>query len=176
MSRAPQGYPTCERGKCVCLPFVSMLEDPQTRHLKRHMRVVHGRSKRNLSQKPPPKRAKRAKAYRGVDKVVPHKRRGEDESEGEDEAEVEAIVRKAMRDGVVHYVVRWKGYGEGDDTEEPAESLRHCQELVDAYEREHDDETMYEPERIIKSVKRRGKMHYQVHWKGFGAESDTVEP
>ena len=86
------------------------------------------------------------------------------------------IVGKAMRDGVVHYVVRWKGYGEGDDTEEPAESLRHCQELVDAYERENGDETMYEPERIIKSVKRRGKVHYQVRWKGFGAQSDTVEP
>ena len=64
--------------------------------LKRHMRVVHGRSKRNLSQKPPPKRAKRAKAHQGVDKVVPHKRRGEEESEGEDEADVEAIVGKAM--------------------------------------------------------------------------------
>ena len=126
--------------------------------------------KRNLSQKPPLKRAKRPKAYRGVDEVVPHKRRGEEESEGEDEAEVEAIVGKAMRDGVVHYVVRWKGYGEGDDTEQPAESLRHCQELVDAYERENGDETMYEPERIIKSVKRRGKVHYQVRWKGFGAD------
>ena len=87
------------------------------------MRVVHGRSKRNPSQQPPPKRAKRAKAYRGVDKVVPQERRGEEESEGEAEAEVEAIVGKAMPDGVVHYVAQWKGYGEGDDTEEPAESL-----------------------------------------------------
>ena len=69
-----------------------------------------------------PKRAQRAKAYRGVDKVVRHKRRGEEESEGEDEAEVEAIVGKAMRDGVVHYVVRWKGYGEGDDAKERS----HC--------------------------------------------------
>ena len=75
-----------------------------------------------------------------------------------DEAEVEAIVGKAMRDGVVHYVVPCKGYGEGDDTEEPVESLLHCQELVDAYERENGDETMYEPDRIIKVVKRRGKV------------------
>ena len=85
--------------------------------LKRHMRVVHGRSKRNLSQKLLPKRAKRAKAYWGVDEVVPHKRRGEEESKGEDEAEVEAV-GKAMRDGVVHYVVLWEGYGVRDDTEE----------------------------------------------------------
>ena len=75
----------------------------------------------------------------------------------------------------MHYVVRWKGYGEGDDTEEPAESLLHCQVLVNAYERENADETMYEPERIIKLVKRRGKVHYQVRWKGFRAESNTVE-
>ena len=95
---------------------------------------------------------------------------------GQDEAEVEAIVEKTRRDGVVHYVVRWKGYGEGDATKEPAESLLHCQELVDAYERENGDETMYELERIIKLVKTRGKVYYQVRWKGFGADSDTVEP
>ena len=35
----------------------------------------------------------------------------------------------------MHYVVRWKGYAEGDDTEDPAESLLHCQELLDAQER-----------------------------------------
>ena len=172
----PEGIPLAKGESVFVCPLCPCWKTLKHATLKRHMRVVHGRSKRNLSQKPPPKRAKRAKAYRGVDKVVPHKRRGEEESEGEDEAKVEAIVGKAMRDGVVHYVVRWKGYGEGDDTEEPAESLRHCQELVDAYERENGDETMYEPERIIKSVKRRGKVHYQVRWKGFGAESDTVEP
>ena len=172
----PEGIPLAKGESVFVCPLCPCWKTLKHATLKRHMRVVHGRSKRNLSQKPPPKRAKRAKAYRGVDKVVPHKRRGEEESEGEDEAEVEAIVGKAMRDGVVHYVVRWKGYGEGDDTEEPAESLRHCQDLVDAYERENGDETMYEPERIIKSVKRRGKVHYQVRWKGFGAESDTVEP
>ena len=81
-----------------------------------------------------------------------------------------------MRDGVVHYVVRWKGYGEEDDTEDPTESLLHCRELLDAHERENGHETMYEPERIIKGVRRRGKVHCPVRWKGFGAESDTVEP
>ena len=40
--------------------------------------------------------------------------------------------------------------GGGDEGKEPAESLRNCQELVDAYEREIGDETMYEPEIIRK--------------------------
>ena len=92
------------------------------------------------------------------------------QSEGQEKAEVEAIVTKAMRDGVVHYVFWWKGYGEGDDTEEPAESLRHCQELVDAYERENGDETMYEPE------KGAGRCILKCAGKGFGVERDTVEP
>ena len=44
------------------------------------------------------------------------------------------------------------------------------------HKRENGDKTMYEPVRIIKVVKRRGKVHYQLRWKRFGADSDTVEP
>ena len=113
---------------------------------------------------PPPPKSQKGKSLSGstVDKVVPHKRRGEEEGEGEDEAEVVAIVGKAMRYEVVHYVVQWKAYAEEDDKEEPAESLLHYRELLDAYERKNGHETMYEPQRIIKAAKRRAKVHYRV--------------
>ena len=44
-----------------------------------------------------------------------------------------------MRDVGVHYVVRWKGHGEEDDTEEPAESLHEYQEMVHSFERNNGD-------------------------------------
>ena len=50
------------------------------------------------------------------------------------------------------------------------------QELIDAYEKENGDETMYEPETIIKVVKWCTKVHYQVRYKIFEADSDTIEP
>ena len=103
--------------ECPLCPFWKTLKQAT---LKRRMRVVHGRSKRNLSipkapsQKSLPK-APSQKRQEGLSllgscvesrhKVVPHKRRGEEGSEGDDESEVEAIVGKAMRDGVVQYVV-----------------------------------------------------------------------
>jgi hypothetical protein len=43
---------------------------------------------------------------------------------------VEAIVGKRMRNGKVHYHVKWKGYESADNTWEPIENLSGCRPLI----------------------------------------------
>ncbi|GBP19811.1 Chromobox protein homolog 5 [Eumeta japonica] len=39
-----------------------------------------------------------------------------------------------------------------------------------------EDEEEYEVEKVIDSKKVKGKIHYLIRWKGYGADSDTWEP
>ena len=73
--KLPGGIPLAKGESVLECPLCPCWKTLNQATLKRHMRVVHGWSKRNLSQKPPPKRAKRAKVYREVDKAL--RRRGE---------------------------------------------------------------------------------------------------
>ena len=53
------------------------------------------------------------------------------EIEGEEEYEVERILKKRMTaGGVTEYLIRWKGYGEADDTWEPEYNVEHAQEAI----------------------------------------------
>ena len=62
----------------------------------------------------------------------------EAEEEEEEEFEIEAVIGKREKKGKVFYSVRWKGCAE--ITEEPSENLTSCQELVDEFEKQLQDE------------------------------------
>ena len=52
--------------------------------------------------------------------------------------EVELLVGRRQYRGKTQYLVKWKDYGHEDNEWKYASELRHCQELVDAYERRAD--------------------------------------
>ena len=60
--------------------------------------------------------------------------------DGEEEYEVESVLdsRLSARGGL-SYLVRWKGYGAGGDSWEPARNVKNAQEAVDAFHRAQPD-------------------------------------
>ncbi|KAJ1364993.1 Chromo domain-containing protein cec-3 [Parelaphostrongylus tenuis] len=72
--------------------------------------------------------------------------------------EVEKIVDRRDAGEGLFYLVRWKGFGEADDTWEPAENLSHATKAI----------SEYETSRKVSSKR--------VRWKGFGEADDTWEP
>ena len=53
--------------------------------------------------------------------------------EGEEEYEVDHIRDSKMFGRTLKYLVRWTGYGEGEDMWEPAKNLEHAQEKVQEF-------------------------------------------
>jgi len=50
--------------------------------------------------------------------------------DGEEEYEVDHIQDSKMFGRTLKYLIRWKGYGEGEETWEPAKNLAHAPEKV----------------------------------------------
>lgn len=47
---------------------------------------------------------------------------------------VEKITGKRILNGKIQYLVKWKGYGDGQSTWEKEENLNNCSELIQKYE------------------------------------------
>ena len=90
--------------------------------------------------------------------------------EDEDEYELEKIVAKVVPPTGVRYIVRWRGWGPDDDTEEPASNLSH--EMIAAFEASNDMNEQYVAEKIIAKVKTK----FLVRWQAYGSEDDPWEP
>ena len=61
--------------------------------------------------------------------------RSDSDSDSDEVYEVERILGKRMQDTGLEYQVHWKGYGQSDDTWEPANSLGDSKAAVAAYEK-----------------------------------------
>merc|ERR1711893_255799 len=105
-------------------------------------------------------------------------------SSDEEEYSVEKVVDKRTgRNGKIEYLLKWKGYGDEDNTWEPKENL-DCNDLIDEFEKKRkkkkgDDDKprgfdrRLDPERIIGATDSSGELMFLIKWKGSD-EADLV--
>merc|ERR1711953_1307759 len=110
------------------------------------------------------------------------------DEEEEEEYTVEKVMDKRVgRSGKVEYLLKWKGYGDEDNTWEPSENL-DCQDLIETFEKKYkekqaakkgDDDRPrgfdrgLDPERIIGATDSSGELMFLIKWKGSD-EADLV--
>jgi len=119
----------------------------------------------------------------------------------EDEFSVEKILDKRFgKNGKIEYLLKWRGFGDEDNTWEPKENL-DCPELIEAYEQKNKSmkkpekrknpsmgadpkkrkdgerargfERSLDPERIIGATDSSGELMFLIKWKGSD-EADLV--
>merc|ERR1712083_151245 len=115
------------------------------------------------------------------------------------EYSVEKVVDKRVgRNGKVEYLLKWKGYGDEDNTWEPRENL-DCEDLIEAFEKKRKEkrksgatssdasskkkkgdeekprgfDRSLDPERIIGATDSSGELMFLIKWKGSD-EADLV--
>merc|ERR1711894_610217 len=106
----------------------------------------------------------------------------------EEEYVVESVADKRVgRNGKVEYLLKWKGYGDEDNTWEPKENL-DCQDMIEIFEKARKAKADkkkggsekprgfgrgLDPERIIGATDSSGELMFLIKWKGSD-EADLV--
>ena len=110
-----------------------------------------------------------------------------EEGDGEGFTVERVIDKRIGKSGRVEYLLKWKGYRNGDSTWEPKENLS-CKKLMEDFEwelelRKQNIKTEggslddYIVEKIIdKRVYNNGKVEYLIKWRGYRDEDSTWEP
>ncbi len=78
-----------------------------------------------------------------------------DEMETGDEYIVEAVIDKRTVRGKTEYLLKWKGYGDDENTWEPVKNLE-CVELIAEFERQWEEKRKAEKEAKRKRPEKRG--------------------
>ena len=107
---------------------------------------------------------------------------------GEDDYCVEKVTdKRILKNGMIEYLLKWKGYRDEDSTWEPKENL-NCKKLIEDFEREQSgrkrkikeevgNEEGFTVERVIdRRIGKSGRVEYLLKWKGYGDEDSTWEP
>lgn len=124
--------------------------------------------------------------------------------EEEEEYSVEKVIDKRVgRNGKVEYLLKWKGYGDEDNTWEPSENL-DCGDLIEEFEKKYKEKSKkagekrkastgpssekkkrgdedrprgfdrgLDPERIIGATDSSGELMFLIKWRGSD-EADLV--
>uniref|UniRef100_A0A1Y1K501 Chromo domain-containing protein n=1 Tax=Photinus pyralis TaxID=7054 RepID=A0A1Y1K501_PHOPY len=98
------------------------------------------------------KRGRKSASPKKSKKEPPKEKEEEERSDEEEEQyEVEEIIDEKVVRGVIHYLIRWKGYDPESDTWEPENTLE-CPDLIKKFKNERSNDENESPRRGRKNI------------------------